>query len=134
MVLINENDFIIFQFDKPLLLIRVKKSSPTDEEWKWTIDVMKLYYTTAEKANYRFSIIFDLAKLGLLDLKKYREWADLFIEYKELTKKYINKTSIITDNKLIKNSLNIFFNIYTTVRPMKLCENVEDAKQFVLDC
>ena len=36
MVLCHENDLAQFNFQKPILTITVKKSSPTKEEWEWT--------------------------------------------------------------------------------------------------
>ena len=131
MVLSQENDFAIFSFTKPILLITVKKATPTATEWKWTKDTMVCYYKSFEITNAKISIIFDLNNLGLLDISIFRDWANLFIEYKSYTEKYIHRTSIITNNIIIKTSLNLFFKIYTTVRPMKFVDSMEDAEEFV---
>ncbi len=131
MVFTTENDFASFTFSSPILIITVKKNSPTPEEWTWTKETMITYYQSLEISKTRISLIFDLKHLGLLDLGIYRDWANLFIEYKPYTKKYIYRTSLITDSAIIKTSLNLFFSIYTTVRPMKFLDSVEEAKQFV---
>lgn len=131
MVLCHENDFAQFNFQKPILTITVKKSSPTKEEWEWTKETMVTYYKTIDSQNYKISIIFDLRKLGILDLGIFRDWAELFKEYKEYTKRCIHRTSILTDNTTIKIGLNLFFSIYTTVRPMKFVDNVAEGLEFV---
>lgn len=131
MVLINENNFAKFKFDKPNLIISVKKDGPTDEEWNWTKETMISYYKSLKISNTKISIIFDLTNLGLLNLNIYQDWANLFLEYKSYTEKYIHRTSIISDSLVIRTSLNLFFQIYTTVRPMKFVNNFKEAETFV---
>ena len=132
MVLIHENDFVIFNLTKPILLIRVKKETPSTAEWQWTKQTMVSYYKSLEIAKSKISIIFDLKRLGLMDVSIFKEWADLFIEYKSYTEKYIHRTSIITESTIIKTSLNFFFMSYTTVRPMKMVDNEKEANEFVV--
>lgn len=127
----KENNFSKFNLDNYILTINVKKSLPNDIEWEETINTMKDFYTAAEINDYKFSIIFDLRLMGILPLKKIRQWGDLFIDYKEKTKNHINCTSVITDSYLIKSTLNIFFSIYTTVRPMRIVNNIEESYEFI---
>lgn len=140
MVLKHENEFVIFYFTKDniggeniyRLLVNVKTKKPQSEDiWKNTVNLMKSYYESAQKGNFRFSILFDLRKLGILPQRYYQEWANLFIESKKLTEKHILATCIITNNKILKASLNTFFMIYKTVRPFKFVSNLEDANQFL---
>ena len=131
MVLTNENDFAVFSFTKPILTITVKKASPTPQEWDWTKQTMITYYKTIDQQKFRMAIIFDLRKLGIMDLAIFKEWAALFQEYKEYTKRCVHRTSIITDNITIKIGLNVFFSLYTTVRPMKFASDVPEAQEFV---
>lgn len=114
-----------------ILLITIKKLYPSDTEWEETIQYIKYYYNYAEKENLIFSIIFDLRNMGLLSFKQINEWGDLFISYKEKTKLYIKCSTMITDNYIIKNVLNIFFNLYTTVKPMQIVSNINDAYNFI---
>lgn len=131
MTYIKENEFAKFYFKDYILLITVKISQPSDVQWNNTLKLMKSFYEAAEINNFEFSIIFDLKLMGILSYSKIKEWGDMFIEYKEKTKKHIKCTSIITDNFIIKNSLNLFFNIYTTVKPMKMVDNINDAYNFI---
>ena len=69
--------------------------------------------------------------MGILEYCKIKEWSNLFIVYKDKTKKYIKCTTIITNSFFIKNTLNIFFSVYTTVKPMKMVNNIKDAYIFI---
>lgn len=125
------NNFIKFEFNNNILMLTVNKSQPTDEEWKNSIKVIKHIYKLAEEKNIIFSIIFDLRLMGILSFEKINEWGNLFIEYKDKTKKYVKCSSIITDSFIIKNTLNLFFNIYTTVKPMRIVNNLEESYDFI---
>ena len=131
MVLSRGNDFALFSFSKPLLTITVKKATPTAEEWEWTKQTMITFYQTIDSQGFRMSIIFDLRCLGIMELGIFKDWAELFQEYREYTKRCVYRTSIITDNLTIKIGLNLFFSLYTTVRPMKFASTLEEATQFV---
>lgn len=133
MVLNYENDFAQFRFSQPLLTVTVKKGSPTEEEWEWTKDTMVTFYKTIDSQKSRISIIFDLRNLGILEMGIFKDWADLFQEYKDYTKRCIHRTSILTDNVTIKIGLNVFFSIYTTVRPFKMSTTLEEAEIFVME-
>jgi len=133
MKIIFENMFVKYKLNinTNILLITIKKLYPSDTEWEETIQYIKYYYNYAEKENLIFSIIFDLRNMGLLSFKQINEWGDLFISYKEKTKLYIKCSTMITDNYIIKNVLNIFFNLYTTVKPMQIVSNINDAYNFI---
>lgn len=125
------NNFLKFEFNNNILILTVNKSQPTDEEWKNSIKVIKHIYKLAEEKNIIFSLIFDLRLMGILSFEKINEWGNLFIEYKDKTKKYVKCSSIITDSFIIKNTLNLFFNIYTTVKPMRIVNNLEESYDFI---
>jgi hypothetical protein len=128
---IHENPFCEFNFNNKILILTIKKDIPNDIEWDWLKLTMNKFYENAEIDNIKFSIIFDIRLLGILPFKYYTEWANLFLQKKEQTQKYINKTSILVDSMLIKLSLNWFFSIYTTIRPMKFVDTIQDGILFV---
>tara|TARA_Y100000389_G_C17420814_1_gene496609 strand:+ start:487 stop:897 length:411 start_codon:yes stop_codon:yes gene_type:complete len=133
MKIIFENMFVKYKFNinTNILLITIKNLYPSDVEWEETIQYIKYYYKYAEENNIIFSIIFDLRKMGLISFKQINEWGDLFISYKDKTKLYVQCSTMITDSYIIKNVLNIFFNLYTTVKPMKIVSNINDAYNFI---
>ena len=133
-MLIEENNFINYTYTDSILYITIKNNSvPTTVEWEFSKKFMLSFYESAKQTKSRFSLIFDLRKLCILPFKMYQEWADLFISNKELTELYVNKTGIINNNKIIKGAINIFFNLYTTVRPLKLVSSMDEAHKFIND-
>lgn len=131
MVLSHENGFAMFSFTKPILTITVKKSRPTPSEWEWTKQTMVIYYKTMDFKKYQMSIIFDLRKFGIVEPGIFTDWVAFFQEYREYTRRCIYRTSIITDNMTIKIGLNLFFSLYTMIRPMKFTSNITESHEFV---
>jgi hypothetical protein len=127
------NAFATFYLDfkKSILLITIKKSQPTEDEWDMTKTTMKKYYKLFEQLGTKFSMIFNLLEMGLLSLKYYNDWADLFIEYKSKTEQYILATSIVVQSTVVRYAINAFFAIYTTVRPMKITYDEKESLNFI---
>lgn len=131
-MLVEENDFINYTFYNSILYITIKQNkTPTEEEWNFSKKFMINFYKSVKQSKTLFSMIFDLKNLCILPLKMYQDWANIFGDNKELTEQYLNGTSIINNNSLIKNTLNIFFKIYPTVRPIKLVSSMNDAMTFI---
>lgn len=133
MVLTQKNKFVIFNFENFILTVTILKEQPDEDEWEFTKKIMISYYDSAVIGDFKFSILFDLRKLGILPVKYYKEWADLFIEKKELTEKHIHRTCVITENIIIRNSFNFFFMIYKTSRPFKFVDSVDDGGLFLTE-
>ena len=132
MTIIKENDFVMFKFENKILLIQVKeKGVPTDEEWEFTKNIIMEFYKIALEQNFRFSLVFDLGNLGMMPVAKLKEWAQLFKDNRDTTKKIIHKTAMITSNSLIRLTLNMFLNMYKTSRPSKIVASFQDAILFV---
>jgi hypothetical protein len=131
-MLVKENDFINYTFKDAVLYITIKKKSePTDEEWEFSKSFIQSFYVSVNETENKFSILFDLRNLCILSFTRYKEWADLFIKNKELTRKYVYSTSIINTNTIIKAAINIFFTMYSTERPIKLTSNLKDSLEFI---
>lgn len=131
MVITHQNQFIRFTLNGVALVVCVNQPTPTKEEWEWTKQTMGNYYEAFSLQRSRISIIFDLRKLGLCNLNIYRDWVGIFKKYQDDTRKYIYKTSVITDSRIIKIILNGVFKIYTSIRPMKFTSNMYEAEQFI---
>mgnify|MGYP003337918118 CR=1 FL=1 len=71
--------------------------------------------------------------MGILKKNKCKEWGQLLHERKDITKEKIHKTSVICNNMIIRNMVNMFFSIYKPVRPIKIFKNEETAVNFIND-
>ena len=105
----QSNDFISFKYDNKILYIKIKKSIPTDDEWNYSKDTMINYYEILKMSNSKMSLIFDIQKLGILKKNKCKEWGQLLHERKDITKEKVYKTSVICNNMIIRNMVNMFF-------------------------
>ena len=128
----KENNFVLFEFNNPVLYIKIKPNiNPIDEDWDFCKKIMKSFFESAVIANYKLSIIFDLSNLDKLPSDKYKEWSNLFTTNKELTNLVVHKTSIITKKIFIKTAINAYFKIYDSVKPYKVVNSNIDALKYV---
>tara|TARA_B100001564_G_scaffold2061_1_gene1837 strand:+ start:6423 stop:6779 length:357 start_codon:yes stop_codon:yes gene_type:complete len=77
-----------------------------------------------------FSIIFDLSELLIKDFLFSKKILDFMDIYKNKTNKYLNKTAVILNNKIIITLLN---NIYKPVKPNIITDNLEKSILFIKD-
>ena len=56
---------------------------------------------------------------------------ELFINNRERTKNNIIASAIIIDNSIIRQVVNLFFRMYSSIRPMRIVENIEEARNFI---
>lgn len=131
MVVIKKNEFVEFKFQNYILSIKVLKPQPNNDEWDFTKKTIISFYEAGLKGNYRFSLIFDLQNLGILETEKIKDWANLFISNRENTKKVIHKSTMITTNTLVRITLNVFLTMYQTSRPSKIVASYEEAIEFI---
>ena len=129
----SENDFIKFNFKKPILYVVAKDKYPDDDEFEFAKNTLIQFFKCAEIKKYRFCIIFDTKLLHFLSAQYYKEMSDTFINHKSYIERFLHKSSIITDRLLMKGALNLFFTIYTTIRPLEFSNNYEDSVKFVLE-
>ena len=130
-MLIHKNEFVTIQFEKDLLMITVENKEPTNEEWNFCKTHILSYYEANIKTQKKFSIICDLSRANALPVVRIMDWANFFFKSKQQTKQCVRCTAFITENKVIVSSMNMFFKLYTSVRPTQLVRNMEDAKKWI---
>ena len=130
-MIVKQNEFVEFKFDKLILYITIIKNiEPTNDEFNFTITTMNSFYEAAKLGNYKFSIIFDIKNLAILPKNLYNKWANYFKENRKNTKLYIHKTAIICINQIAKATLNVFFKMYKSERPVSIVSSIADAITF----
>jgi hypothetical protein len=130
------NGFVRFDhaIDHPslILLVTVRKASPSKHEWELTKTEMVHAYDAAERVQAKMSIIFDLSLLGLLNFEYYRDWGELFAAERERTARLVHRTAVVTTNCFVQQAMQWFFqNVYSSVRPMAFVTNVSEGIRFV---
>lgn len=117
-----ENNSIIFT---------ILKSSPNRKEWDSAKQNILDWYQYLENNNLRAGLIFDLEELVYVNPTYLLEWKQLFIDNREKTKRYIIASSIIIENQIVRQVINLFFKAYDPIRPTKIVKDIEEAKNFI---
>lgn len=127
-MLLRENRFIRFTFYSPHLRVTVlHRNPPTDEEWSFTTSTIQHFYDAAEQGHTRLAICFDLRQMGVLPIRRYMDWARLFLDNKDRTATCVLATCIVTGSALVRGAVNGFFTMYTPVRPFRMVDTMEEG-------
>jgi len=129
--MIIKNDFIEFKYENFILTLTTFNDNPTDSEWDFAKKTIMRFYDSAFKKNIKFSLIFNIESLNMLDIKKLKDWAQLFKDNREKTKYVIHRSAMITNITLVRYALNMFLSIYSTERPSRIVSNMQEAIDFV---
>lgn len=117
-----ENNSIIFTILKP---------SPNREEWDSAKQNILEWYQYLKNNNIRAGLIFNLEELVYVNPSYLLEWKQLFIDNREKTKRYIIASSIIIENSIVRQVINLFFKAYDPIRPTRIVKDIEEAKNFI---
>ena len=117
-----ENNSIIFT---------ILKSSPNRQEWDSAKQNILEWYQYLENNNFRAGLIFNLEELVYVNPTYLLEWKQLFIDNREKTKRYIIASSIIIENSIVRQVINLFFKAYDPMRPTRIVKDIEEAKNFI---
>ena len=128
-----QNRFTHMLFDGHVLYVTFKtmQSAPTDDEWNETILHLKTFYSAALKSKKRFSMVYDLANIYPLPLARCRQWANMFDGMKDDTRACIVCTAILCQNFLFRKVINLFFSMYSAVRPLSFVASLDEAIEYV---
>jgi hypothetical protein len=117
-----ENNSIIFT---------ILKSSPNREEWDSAKQNILEWYQYLENNNLRAGLIFNLEELVYVNPTYLLEWKQLFIDNREKTKQHIIASSIIIENSIVRQVINLFFKTYDPMRPTRIVKDIEEGKNFI---
>lgn len=131
--MIYSNDFIKFELieNKTIILITVLKDIPTQEEYTNFITQIDNIYEAFNNNKTNFSLLCDLTELGIIPMQYITELKDCFITKRDIINNYQNSTSIITTGVFVKTILNGFLTIYTTIKPVKFVNTMDEALEFI---
>ena len=113
------------------IIFTILKPSPNRKEWDNAKQNILEWYQYLENNNLRAGLIFDLEELVYVNPSYLLEWKQLFIDNREKTKRYIIASSIIIENQIVRQVINLFFKAYDPIRPTKIVKDIEEAKNFI---
>lgn len=123
--------FFTSELHENIITFTVIKNSPTREEWDTAKKNILDWYNYLENQNMKAGLVFNLLELVYINPNYLNEWKELFINNRERTKNNIIASAIIIDNTIIRQVVNLFFRMYSSIRPMRIVENIEEARNFI---
>ena len=130
-MILQKNDFVTFSFEDHLLTITIQDKEPTNEEWQFCKTHILSYYEAHIQKNTTFSIICDMANAKSLPMFRIMDWATFFRKTKKQIKKCIRCTAFVTEDNLVRNSMCLFFKLYSPARPIQFVQTIKDAQQWI---
>lgn len=123
--------FFNSKMEKNCIIFTILKPSPNREEWNSAKQNILDWYYYLENNNIRAGLVFNLEELVYVNPTYLVEWKQLFIDNREKTKRYIIASSIIIENSIVRQVINLFFKAYDPMRPTRIVKDIEEAKKFI---
>ena len=125
------SSFFNSKIENNTIIFTILKSSPNREEWDSAKQNILEWYQYLENNNLRAGLIFNLEELIYVNPTYLLEWKQLFIDNREKTKQHIIASSIIIENSIVRQVINLFFKTYDPMRPTRIVKDIEEGKKFI---
>ena len=125
------SSFFNSKIENNTIIFTILKSSPNREEWDSAKQNILEWYQYLENNNLRAGLIFNLEELIYVNPTYLLEWKQLFIDNREKTKRHIIASSIIIENSIVRQVINLFFKTYDPMRPTRIVKDIEEGKKFI---
>lgn len=130
-------EYLIINYKNPYLYISLNLSNlnadklykPTTDKIEKTINYLDNFYSHNE--DLMFGKIYNLSNLGLLDVNHIHLFSKFLKSITHKTRKQVYASAIIIKSPLIISIINIFLSLYKNTRPIKIVDNIKDAKLFI---
>ena len=123
------NDAVSLDYNKPYLIMKIKKSSFSNIEIKQFSMVLKKFYKTTEKGlPIKFGMIISFEKFGIFPIQTMQKIGKLFESLKNQSRTQLYGSAIILHPEL-RHIFNKFLNLFNNDRPICFVKNIETAKQ-----
>ena len=125
------DSFVTYSFKDPYLYININKECPEDDDLEKMFTYLCKFYD--ENQNLMFGKIYNLSNMGMVSISDIHTFSKSINTLREKTNKQVYSSSIIIKNAIVKTVLDMFLKLYKNTRPIKVVNNVKDAKLFIKD-
>ena len=130
-VKLHENEFVTFSFKNPYLYININKEYPEENDVENLFKFMNKFYY--ENENLMFGKIYNLSNMGMVGFSEIHKFSNNLTKLGNRTNKQVYSSSIIIKNVVVRKVLDMFLTLYQNTRPIKVVDNLKDAKLFIKD-
>jgi hypothetical protein len=125
------DDFVTFSYKTPYLYININKEIPENDDLDRMFVYMNMFYDT--NPSLIFGKIYNLSNMGMCSMSDIHIFSKSLKKLKDKTNNQVYSSSIIIKNMIVKTILDMFLKLYQNTRPIKVVDNLKDAKLFIKD-
>ena len=132
--MLYKTEYLIVNYKDPYLYIAfdesdIIKAKPDKQKIEATIDYIDKFYINNK--DLVFGKIYNLSNLNCVEIEHMHMFASFLKSIDAKTEKQVYASAIIIKNKIVITLLNTFFTLYKNARPVKIVDNIKDAKLFI---
>tara|TARA_Y100000590_G_C15289300_1_gene851868 strand:+ start:81 stop:551 length:471 start_codon:yes stop_codon:yes gene_type:complete len=135
--IIFKDEFSLVKFKSPYLYIKFKSDSPKREEFDKFMEIFKQFYDTVDPQTgkpVKFGTIWNMGPISILPYSWLSEFSKMMHSLESKTTVQLYGTTIIIQNNLIKNMINMFLKLYDNKKPVLIVPNKQEGQQFIRRC
>jgi len=125
------DEFVSFSYKTPYLYININKEIPENDDLEKLFIYMNQFYD--ENPELIFGKIYNLSNMGMCSMTDIHTFSKSLKKLKDKTNNQVYSSSIIIKNVVVKTILDMFLKLYQNTRPIKVVDNLKDAKLFIKD-
>ena len=125
-----DSDFIKIHIEvinkAEIIILNIKKSEPTDEEWLDFLKIFRRYYEhRLQNLKHKYIMMVNVEQMSLLSLIKIKQFVRILKENEEMIKVCAIYTVFVVSSPLVKQILNFALTIYKNKKPVFFKTNYE---------
>ena len=127
-----DSDFIKIHIEvinkAEIIILNIKKSAPTDDEWENFIKIFRLYYEHRLKnLKQKYIMMVNVQEMSLLSLSKLKQFVRILKDNEEIIRECAIYTVFVVSSSLVKQFLNFALTIYKNKKPVFFKTNYDDV-------
>lgn len=102
-----------------VVILNIKKSAPTEEEWEDFLKIFRKYYEyRLQNLKHKYIMMVNVQEMSLLSLTKLKQFVKILKDNEDMIKECAIYTVFIVSSTLVKQFLNFALTIYKNKKPV----------------
>ena len=108
-----------------VLFLNILNSNPTPLQWEDFKCKFINAINTIEKSEQKFAFLFNVKNLGIISIKKVKEFIDILKKFENCIDNQLMCTTLIIEARAVKLICGLFLTFYKTKKPLFFFKNKE---------
>jgi hypothetical protein len=123
------------KYEEMLIMeLTVNHAVPTQLQWNFAVEDLKLNIENVRAAGIQFGFIFNITKIGLINMAYIKEFIKIMEVNHVLLESKLYGSAAIAQGSIIKYIFDLINMFYKTKKPLKIVNNKDDALLFMKEC